>query len=400
MKKWVVPQSWDPSAPASLLGCQMSDQCPEDLVDFHPAVLAIRNRRKHLRPDSRGDDDGDDDDDLEGGSSAISRHRNGGGRERVAVVGTQQGVAVAHVHRRDASSGACCARVLLCLVSMAGLGLGCFIMIYPAVSFSIFNIWELIPSTATGSLISRHLSPIRPRSRRACALWLRRLRASMPPTALRLLRQPIPSAHGDHASPRRPRAQHGLPDRPRRAHRAFGPVSNRSAPPAIGVGRLLQVGWAAALSERTEDELAVESTANALQIHPRHRVQTRHRRRAVQRPSYRRRRPSSARVGAFPAPLPPPPTAAAAAMEHAVCSTRAGQKPSCTRPTSSSSVLVERPSATKAAPIGKFISRTIATDLGVGLIATASAHPASVGRDVVVSTLASSSHAACVALAV
>ena len=35
LKKWVVPHSWDSWAPASLLGCQMSDSCPIDLWQ-HP----------------------------------------------------------------------------------------------------------------------------------------------------------------------------------------------------------------------------------------------------------------------------------------------------------------------------------------------------------------------------
>ena len=38
MRKFVIPAQWDPSAPKSLLGCQMSNQCPAD----HPAIAAAR----------------------------------------------------------------------------------------------------------------------------------------------------------------------------------------------------------------------------------------------------------------------------------------------------------------------------------------------------------------------
>ena len=40
-RKYVVPAVWDPSVPKSLLGCQMSNQCPAD----HPAITWRPPRR-------------------------------------------------------------------------------------------------------------------------------------------------------------------------------------------------------------------------------------------------------------------------------------------------------------------------------------------------------------------
>ena len=46
VRKYVVPAAWDPLAPKSLLGCQMSNQCPAD----HPAVAGVvrAGRRAHM----------------------------------------------------------------------------------------------------------------------------------------------------------------------------------------------------------------------------------------------------------------------------------------------------------------------------------------------------------------
>ena len=43
-RKYVVPAQWDPSAPKSLLGCQMSNQCPAD----HPAITRRSANGKHV----------------------------------------------------------------------------------------------------------------------------------------------------------------------------------------------------------------------------------------------------------------------------------------------------------------------------------------------------------------
>ena len=51
VRKFVVPAQWDPSAPKSLLGCQMSNQCPAD----HPAIVGVARpaRRVLHEPPSR-----------------------------------------------------------------------------------------------------------------------------------------------------------------------------------------------------------------------------------------------------------------------------------------------------------------------------------------------------------
>ena len=76
LKKWVVPVAWDKFAPKSLLGCQMSDQCPLDLVAIHPAELLKARRQGTLpqRPQRAHDYDDYDDEGLESG-----RGRQGSG---------------------------------------------------------------------------------------------------------------------------------------------------------------------------------------------------------------------------------------------------------------------------------------------------------------------------------
>lgn len=48
VRKFVVPAQWDPSAPKSLLGCQMSNQCPAD----HPAIIGISRPARRVLHDA------------------------------------------------------------------------------------------------------------------------------------------------------------------------------------------------------------------------------------------------------------------------------------------------------------------------------------------------------------
>lgn len=50
LKKWVVPCAWDPCNPASLLGCQMSDSCPIDLLSSHALERRGREAEEEEEP--------------------------------------------------------------------------------------------------------------------------------------------------------------------------------------------------------------------------------------------------------------------------------------------------------------------------------------------------------------
>ena len=107
LKKWVVPHSWDSWAPASLLGCQMSDSCPIDLWQ-HPVFP---------RPKTM-------DDEYEDEEEGLVRQ---GYRKRSLTT----------------PRNTCCARLLLAFVSLLGLSLGGVIILYPAYSYHILDIWQL-----------------------------------------------------------------------------------------------------------------------------------------------------------------------------------------------------------------------------------------------------------------
>ena len=116
MKKWVVPHSWDPWAPASLLGCQMSDQCPLDLQSQHPAVLAERGRNSAAYNDQFAEQDDDEE-------SATGRAATRGPRKL--------------------PKPPCWARCMLALFSLLGLALGTCLLVYPALAFNVDNFWSL-----------------------------------------------------------------------------------------------------------------------------------------------------------------------------------------------------------------------------------------------------------------
>ena len=87
LKKWVTPQSWDPSAPGSLLGCQLASNCPVDLMARHPVLIAERQRQRSAAEQRaqaafaapQHDDDYDDDMNGGGGGGGGSRGVEGGG---------------------------------------------------------------------------------------------------------------------------------------------------------------------------------------------------------------------------------------------------------------------------------------------------------------------------------
>ena len=127
MKKWVVPHSWDQWAPASLLGCQMSDQCPLDLQVSHPAVLAERARRADAARSRTMPAGGDDDSDGEDGDEEEIPVAPRGGKEV----------------SRQAPPTACWARTLLALFSTLGVALGLVLLVWPLYHLQVLDIWGI-----------------------------------------------------------------------------------------------------------------------------------------------------------------------------------------------------------------------------------------------------------------
>ncbi len=141
LKKWIVPHSWDAWAPASLLGCQMSDQCPVDLQATHPAELAERaKKRKAARQRAAKRLESEHDEELgRGGKGGGSRHLSAG-----------------MTPQRELAP--CWPRVLLALTSLAGVGLGLTIAVYPAFSYQVRANPRIRPSIPTPT----HASPAPP----------------------------------------------------------------------------------------------------------------------------------------------------------------------------------------------------------------------------------------------
>ena len=137
LKKWVVPHAWDPFAPSSFLGCQMSDQCPLDLVATHPALeLHISKRRSSSLRSFEGKGGEEESEDDEGGG-----HGHGNGTKASGPAAALRSATDAAA--RNVSSGPLWARILLFLASFTGIFLGATIAIYPAMSYRIFSIWDL-----------------------------------------------------------------------------------------------------------------------------------------------------------------------------------------------------------------------------------------------------------------
>ena len=137
LKKWIVPHAWDSWAPASLLGCQMSDQCPHDLVATHPVEVAQRHKDRR----SEEEEEDDDDDDDEEAAKAIEQANAAKVGGRTAANTLALGAAAAKAARK--AKRKCYARALLLLSSIGGLCLGGTIIIAPAVSYEIFDVWKL-----------------------------------------------------------------------------------------------------------------------------------------------------------------------------------------------------------------------------------------------------------------
>ena len=129
LKKWVVPHAWDSWAPASLLGCQMSDQCPDDLKTKHPVELAERQRQRGKRNE---DEESEEEDEEEAG-----------GRQPKSATSTGTSATSRGLPRGSSARSSCMARVLLFVASLGGLGLGASIIVAPAVSYEIFDVWKL-----------------------------------------------------------------------------------------------------------------------------------------------------------------------------------------------------------------------------------------------------------------
>ena len=147
LKRWVVPHAWDYAAPASLLGCQMSDQCPTDLVATHPVEMADRqrHRNKHAAAASRDKEEEEEEEEDEDDDDEDARH----GKRRGAPSAAPSHARPTSRMPRGPPSGAesagpCWARALLLLTSLAGISLGGTIVIAPAVSYEIFDVWSLI----------------------------------------------------------------------------------------------------------------------------------------------------------------------------------------------------------------------------------------------------------------
>ena len=165
LKKWVVPHAWDHQAPASLLGCQMSDQCPLDLIATHPVEVSRHRRLKAVEQVlgvpcqdntvKNGAASASARSSARGGSSRIvgpsCGHSNGHGSGPGAPSGNSMLQRSAQGVRNEASAavrtvsrgGNWMPRIILFLASLANVGLGLTIMIFPAVSYGVFNVWEL-----------------------------------------------------------------------------------------------------------------------------------------------------------------------------------------------------------------------------------------------------------------
>lgn len=117
VKKWIVPHSWDPWAPGSLLGCQMSDSCPADLLHSHPAAglqrAAQRLRDAGASPGPAEEEEADEEDE---------------GLPRSA-------------------EAPCWARTSLALASLLGIVLAGAVIAFPVTSYLLSDVWRL-PSLA------------------------------------------------------------------------------------------------------------------------------------------------------------------------------------------------------------------------------------------------------------
>ena len=125
-RKYVVPAQWDPSAPKSLLGCQMSNQCPAD----HPAIRA---------------------------AARSARRAPGSAPARTAPLGSKSPSPGLQAPER-----ACCARCALIVASMLQLCLVVAIFGLPRVSPGAANLLRLasLDCSASGSsAISADSSP-------------------------------------------------------------------------------------------------------------------------------------------------------------------------------------------------------------------------------------------------
>ena len=158
VKKWLVPHVWDAWAPKSLLGCQMSDRCPVDLLATHPAAAGEQQR---MRPRSGMPSPLDEledtyDDSGTDPESADVLPPPGMPRPRLKRI-------MASARRNDSGKeGAYWARCLLCLISLSGLGLGLTILLYPAFSYSIFDIWQLASLQCDAVIETEHIIAMPP----------------------------------------------------------------------------------------------------------------------------------------------------------------------------------------------------------------------------------------------
>ena len=126
-RKYVVPAQWDPSAPKSLLGCQMSNQCPAD----HPAIRA---------------------------AARSGRRGSGSAPARTAPLGSKRSPSPG----LQAPERACCARCALIVASMLQLCLVAAIFGLPRISPGAANLLRLASldcSAGGSSAITADSSP-------------------------------------------------------------------------------------------------------------------------------------------------------------------------------------------------------------------------------------------------
>ena len=151
LKKWVIPQSWDPSAPGSLLGCQLASTCPLDLMAMHPVLLAERQRQRNsamerARVQPAGGEFGEAEDDDDDDGIDDGREERGGGAAAAADASRARGADGGRLLGRNrllpTVRAPCWARPVLGLASVLGMTIGGGVVLYPALTNGL-DLWAL-----------------------------------------------------------------------------------------------------------------------------------------------------------------------------------------------------------------------------------------------------------------
>lgn len=156
-RKYVVPAQWNPAAPKSLLGCQMSNQCPAD----HPAVSGL------LQP-------------------SRSHHSHGSARRSTRSADEPAATTT--------KSSTCCSRCCLVLISALQILLVLAIFGLPTVSPGAADLLRL-------ARLDNCAAPTQPSAQRAPYRHLQSTTALMPPPPFVLPSMPPPPAASSPARP-------------------------------------------------------------------------------------------------------------------------------------------------------------------------------------------------------